>query len=294
LRYPTLAGRRSEGNAEGERERLQMSKTAWIVVIAIIVVALAALLYVLWRGIERRRRVAAMNPSERELYEAERQHEAAVARAEETLEKTEETWSGRVKKAEEAVSEAHSVGSRPLGSFGKIALFEDHIETPQGSQRFDLGRVEALVDNARGLADGREPALSRAGKEVLQELMSRGAGPDGMRAVYLLVETPIFVTVTEVREDDEAKARQFSHSINSAAAAVGSMAGEREQAVARAQAELDATVAARDAAVGAARNELASVKADTRRMDAARAGVRPSTPPTSNPGGPAAPAPPAS
>jgi hypothetical protein len=269
-----------------------MSKTAWIVVIAIIVVAVAALLIVVWRGVERRRRVAAMGPDEREMYDAERQHQAAVERAQETVERTQETWIPRVKKAEEAVSEAHGIGQRPLGSYGKVDLFEDHVETPQGSQRFGVGQVDALVDNASSLAAGREPALSRAGKEVLQELVARGAGAEGMRALYLLVETPIFVTVVEVKEGDEAKARQFSHSINSAAASVAAVAQEREQALARTQAELDATEAERDAALTAARNELALVKADTRRLDTARAQVRSPAPPTTSSQGPGTPSPP--
>jgi hypothetical protein len=229
-----------------------MSKTAWIVVIAIIVVAVAALLFFVWRGMERRRRMAAMGPDERELYEAQKQYEAALHLAQETLERAEETWSRRVKKAEEAVSEARRIGSRPLGSFQKLSLYEDHIETPEGAFRFENGPVEAVVDSARNLASARESALSRAGREVLQELVSRGSGPEGMRALYLLVETPIFVTVTEVKPDDEVKARQFLHGVNGAAGSVPSITQTREQAVAQAQADLDATEAERDASGDAA------------------------------------------
>jgi hypothetical protein len=269
-----------------------MSKTAWIVVIAIIVVAVAALLFFVWRGMERRRRMAAMGPDERELYEAQKQYEAALHLAQETLERAEETWSRRVKKAEEAVSEARRIGSRPLGSFQKLSLYEDHIETPEGAFRFENGPVEAVVDSARNLASARESALSRAGREVLQELVSRGSGPEGMRALYLLVETPIFVTVTEVKPDDEVKARQFLHGVNGAAGSVPSITQTREQAVAQAQADLDATEAERDAALAAARTEMAAVKADTRRVEAARAKVRPpGTPPLGSGAGPGAPPP---
>jgi hypothetical protein len=261
--------------------------SAWVIVIIVAAVVLVVLLLVAWRGIERRRRVAAMNPRERELYEAEKQHEAAVDLALKTLERTEETWSRRVKKAEDAVAEAHRVGSRPLGSFQKIDLFEDHIVTPEGAFRFENGPVEAVVDTARTLASAREASLSRAGKEVLESLASLGSGPEGMQALYLLVETPIFVTVTEVKADDEVKARQFLHSINSAASSVVSNAEAGRQAIAQAQADLDQTISERDAAVAAAQSELAVVKADTRRIDTARSKIQPPKP--SPPGGGAPP-----
>ena len=256
-----------------------MSNTAWIVLIAVIVVAAVALLFIVWRGIERRRRVAAMGPDEREFYEAQKQYETALEMAQKTLERAEETWSPRVKKAEEAVSEAHRIGSRPLGSFQDLSLYEDHIETPEGAFRFENGPVEAVVDSARNLSSAREAALSRAGKEVLQELVSRGSGPGGMQALYLLVETPIFVTVTEVKPDDEVKARQFLHGVNGAAGSAPSIVQTRDQAVAQAQADLDATRTERDAALDAARKEVAAVKADTRRVEAARAKIGPPTQP---------------
>ena len=195
-----------------------------------------------------------------------------------------------MKKAEEAVSEAHRIGSRPLGSFQKLSLYEDHIETPEGAFRFENGPVEAVVDSARNLSSARETALSRAGKEVLQELVSRGSGPEGMQAQYLLIETPIFVTVTEVKPDDEVKARQFLHGVNGAAGSVPSIMQAREQAVTQAQADLDATRAERDAALAAARKEAADVKGDIRRVEAARAKVQLPAPPP--PGaGPGAPPP---
>lgn len=142
-----------------------------------------------------------------------------------------------------------------------------------------------MADSARNLASARETALSRAGKEVLQELVSRGSGPEGMQALYLLVETPIFVAVAEVKPDDEVKARQFLHNVNSAAGSVVALRQYRKQAVAQAQADLDVTNAERDAALSAAQKEVAAVKADTRRVDAARIKVRP---PASPPPGPSA------
>ena len=248
--------------------------------IVLVVVALAALLVVVWRGIERRRRVAAMNPDERELYEAEKQHQTAVELARSTLERTEETWNNRVRKAEGALVEAHRVGSRPLGSFQKIELFEDHVMTPEGAFRFENGATEAVVDTARNLVSSREAALSRAGKEVFEELASRGGATEGMQALYLLVETPIFVTVAEVKSDDEAKARQFVHSISNAASSVAAAAEAGRRAVVQAQSDLDDATSDRDKTVGAARTELAAVMADTRRLDAARARAqRPGTPP---------------
>lgn len=53
-----------------------------------------------------------------------------------------------------------------------------------------------------------------------------------MQALYLLVETPIFVAVAEVKPDDEVKARQFLHNVNSAAGSVVALRQYRKQAVA--------------------------------------------------------------
>lgn len=247
-----------------------MSQTAVIaVVIAVVVIAAGVGAYV-WLLLRKRRAIAAMTPEEREFHEARKRYEEAVALAEKTVRTTTEAWTKPVQAAEDALADAHNIGSRPLGSFDKIRLFEDHIETPQGALRFENGVVEATVDTARNLAGSKAGVLSRAEEEVFQEVVSRSKGPEGAQMLYLLVETPIFVTLVDLAGDDEARARQFALSVNGAAGSVGKHQSIREQAVAHAQADLDRVRADRDAAVAAARTELEAVTADTRRLDAAR------------------------
>ena len=85
-----------------------------------------------------------------------------------------------------------------MGSLEKVDLFEDHLETLDGAFQLSGGPVSAIVETAEQLATTRQDVLSRAGKEVMRELMAQ-AGGEGSATHYLLIETPIFVTVRRLR-----------------------------------------------------------------------------------------------
>ncbi len=238
-----------------------------VIVIGVVVVAIVAALVAL--RIRKKRRIAAMGPEERELYEAERHYRGSVELAQRTLQTTEQSWEQRVKDAESSLKEARRVGYRPLGSIEKVDLFEDHLETPDGAFQLANGPVTAVVETAEQLAATRQDAISRAGKEVLRELMAQ-AGGEGASTQYLLIETPIFVTVRRLRDGDVVKARQFASSINNAAVSTGELARRREEATTAAQLQLDQAKADMEAAVQAAAEELERVKANTGRLETAR------------------------
>jgi len=268
-----------EDGVVGSRELLGgvMSQTAIIVLVVVGVVAVLAVAAYIWVVVGKRRRIAAMTPEEREFHEAKKQYDEAVALAEKTLKTTVEAWIQPVKTAESALADAHTIGTRSLGSYENIRLFEDHVETPQGAFRFENGSVEATVDTASNLAESKEGALSRADQPVFEELVSRSSRPEGALSQYLLIETPIFVTLVALGADDEADARQFSLSVNGAATSVAGHEASRELAVANAQADLDRVRADQEAAVASAQTELDAVRADTQRLDAARGAVEPTT-----------------
>lgn len=247
-----------------------MTQTQLIIVIVVAVVVIAVLVTLVVLRIRKMRRIAAMGPEERELYEAELHYRSSVELAQKTLETTEQTWAQRVKEAEESLKEARRIGYRPLGSLEKVELFEDHLETPEGAFQLANGPVTAVVDTAEQLAATHKEAVSRAGKEILRELMAQAGGGEGASTQYLLIETPIFVTVRRLRDGDVVKARQFASSINNAAISTTELTRRREEATAAARLQLDQVKADMETAVAAARQELERVEANTGRLDAAR------------------------
>jgi len=215
-----------------------------------------------------------MSPEERELFEAQKQYDDAVDKAERTLDITEQTWHKRVKAAEQALTEARSIGTRAIGAYRKVKIFEDHVETSSGTFRFENGRVEATVDTAPSLLASKQAALSRAGQEIMRRLTTSTEKPEQAKVPYLLIETPVFVDVTEGKADDESKLRQLALSMNNASGSMDRIAQQRAHAVAQAEESLEATRTEAERAVEAARHELEAVKASDSRLEAAKAALQ--------------------
>lgn len=250
-----------------------MSDTLVLVLVIVGAVIVIVLVAWLWVRVSTRRRVAAMGPQERELFEAQRQYEAAVEKAEKTLDIAEQTWMKRVKAAEQAVTEANSIGTRSIGSYRKVKVFEDHVETSSGAFSFENGPVEATVDTASSLMASKQAALSRAGQEVMRRLTDSTLKPEHAKTPYLLVETPVFVDVTEGKTDDDAKLRQFALSMNNASRSMDRIRGIRTETVASADEALTFTRAEAERTIAAAQQELDKVKSNNSRLDAAKAAL---------------------
>jgi len=246
-----------------------VTQTQLIILIVIAAVVVVAVVVLVALRLRKRRRIAAMSPEERELYEAERHYRSSVEMAQRTLDTTVQSWDQRIKEAEGSLKEARRIGYRPLGSLEKVDLFEDHLEAPEGAFQLANGPVTAVVETAGQLAATRQEIVSRAGKEVLRDLMTQ-AGGEGASTHYLLVETPIFVTLRRLRDSDVVQARQFASSINSAATSTADLTRRREEAVAAAQLTLDQIKADKSGAVQASQEELDRVKENTGRLEAAR------------------------
>ena len=246
---------------------MNLSQTAWIIIGIAAVIVIAVAVYISVR-VRRHRWVRAMKPEERELYEAQRQYDADVSRAEQTLRTTRETWDKREKQAEQALVDTQAIGYRPLGTYKKLKLFEDHLEAPEGSFVFGTGTLTATVETAQRLAAARPEAISRAEKEVFRDLMARAGEPEGAKTEYLVIETPTFVSLTSA--DDGAKVRQFSSTLAAAAEGRDALLAKRDEAAAAAQAELGATRRDKEAAVQAADAQLEAIRGNKARLDAAR------------------------
>jgi hypothetical protein len=180
-----------------------------------------------------------------------------------------------MKDASVALQRAEAHGRAPVATLpttaGKVFLYEDRIETSQGSSWLSPA-VNATVDTAGNLTVQRRATLAR---------MTTGAlllGPFGMiaggmlkkkarsddRELYLLIETPDFVGLFPCDPKRGAVVRQFAAQIRSAVLRQPQLEQERLAYVAAAQAALSAALAAEVGLqqVGAA-------------LDAARAALQP-------------------
>ena len=291
-----------------------------IIAVAILVVLLAAGGGYLYLRARRRkaRLLADMSPERREMLDAEREHELAVAAAEKELRQAERTYEAAVDQAGHALADAtkahelrvHAAEKRlaqaqklrassaGLGSYGNqglsVTVHEYSIKTNDGEAIFADGPVVASVDTAANLALLRAEAWARSDGPHRAESYDTGQ-------VCLMVEAPGFVSVVPVKAGDEAHARHLAADIGPAARAAGDLIAERDHEIAAAQVELDqartdrtnvksaehalTTTRADRSAVAEAHRALANVQADTKRIEAARAKLGLPAPKTENGGG---------
>lgn len=127
-------------------------------------------------------------------------------------------------------------------SGGKVVLYEDRIETPQGSSWLSPA-VNATVDTAGNLTVERRATLTRvaAGGLLLGPfgmlaggMLKKKAKDDG-RELYLLIETPDFVGLFPCDPKRGAAVRQFTARIRTAVLRQPQLEQERAALVAAAQ-----------------------------------------------------------
>ncbi len=225
-----------------------------IVLIVIAVVTVCALVGVLWLRHylreKERARVAAMGPEELELYQATKEHALKVLEAKKKLKSLTKDWDKTVRKAEKSLQEARAMGTKKLGSWGPLHLWESRIETKEGTAYFSSGAVTATV----------APATENGQQQAEQWSLVR-------------IEAPHFTSVVACQAKDVPKAGKFAQKVNEASNSWAASDQQARQAVAAATEQLVKAHSGRLEAVIRAQYELEDVRRDTARIDAAKAAV---------------------
>jgi hypothetical protein len=270
---------------------------AGVVFIILAVVAVVGL--VAWLVVRDRRekaRIAAMSPEERELHEATKAHVVAVKSAEGALKSTQKTCDREYSQAEGALRGAEKIGTRALSSYGTVRLFEDRVQTQDGTAYFSQGNVDATVDTAGNLAVTKRATFTRmaAGGLLLGPIGAVAAGMGApkkkmhdTRELYLMVETPTFGSVVQCQPDDGPKVRQFAMAISNACRSFPSLEQQRTNAIAEASARLADAQSRSAHAVQQAQLALQAATGDVGRISAAKAALGAAAPQLALPAGPA-------
>jgi len=194
---------------------------------------------------EEQERRTALKEAEQRLKEASREYENRVKTSQKAVDEAEKDHAQRIKQIEKRISAAQA--SKKLGSFAKVTLFEDRITTPDGTSSLS-NDVRADCDTAGNLEhSSRVTVFAFAFKKKKKH---------DSRELYLVVETPDFMSVQPVDPSNGPQARKFATQI----------ANQSKQAT--------ALIERRRAAVATARSELAGVRSDRSQIEEAAAQLR--------------------
>ena len=243
-----------------------------IVIVALAVFGVGGFLHYLY--MKKKREIAAMNPEEKELHDAEKEYAAMVKQAEKEHKATVKSLDKAVAIAQRAYQSAVDGVNRVLGKYGEVRLFEDRVETPDGVAGFEDGPVSVTVDTAGNIAVSKRITLTRlvAGGIIGGIIFPKKKVHDE-RELYLLVETPGFASMAACDPEHGAKVRQFAIQINNTYKNAPALKQEREQTIAQANATLEAARVSREQDATEADQRLEAIKQDIQRVDAARQAV---------------------
>lgn len=206
----------------------------------------------------------------KQLRDAERAHERAVAAAQAELSRRRKEQERRIAVSRKRYESIRTtLAPMEIARFGKTILYEDRIVTKQGEALLQRG-VTAIADTAAKIAIARPGAVARlAASGAVDGRAFRTVQGYDARRFYLLLEAPELVALLSCRKADEQNARDFAARVNVAALNARRIGREREDTLAEAQHELDAAESQQEAVV-AADNEVARLMADTEAIDLAR------------------------
>lgn len=151
-----------------------------------------------------------------ELQEARKDYDSTLKAAKKTLQESIKSWDKKIKEAEKDYEKAQFVGKGQLDRFGKIKLFEDHVETPDGTAYFENGEVKAEVEAAGNLEVAQRLTVSRMACCGCFSLAMPKRKEIDSRELFLTISAPGFGTLVQCNLPDSKKARQFAININSA------------------------------------------------------------------------------
>lgn len=219
-----------------------------------------------------------LTPAEIELRQAELELAERTKSGEKNLKWVTKTWDKSLKDAESKLQEAHSYGTRKVGGYGSVTLYEHVLTTPQGTINLEVESVTASVDTAGALLESRRSTLTRmATGGLLLGLpgliaggMAKKKETSDNRELYLLIESSSVAAIVPCKPDDGARVRQLAASINTASRGAGARAAQRSQLVAQWSQYVEDMRRQRLDAIARAEAEVEATRADTHRVDAAR------------------------
>jgi len=231
-----------------------------LVVTAIVLLASGTGFYLYRR---HQRMLAGMSLDQRELYDAEKEYNREVKKAERSLWTATKAYEARVMWAEAKLAGARKHGEKHLGSYrgvhgNEIKLWENRVRVPRTGTKEDWwSDVTKRFLREHYFRDG--PVEARVESHGADEL-------------YLVVEGDNLVGFVQCKPDDAPKARELAVKINNASRSIDTVLRAREEAIARATADLQAARENRSG-VEEATNRLEVAKASTQRLDSARKSV---------------------
>lgn len=124
-----------------------------------------------------------------------------------------------------------------LGRVGKVKVYEDRIETPEGVRRLDE-QVHAVVESAGVIAVTRRHTLTRFALIGVFSLFTPKATTHDNRELYLLVEHPQWASLTKLDANKGVAARKVCATLNLAARQASANRTARTQTVESANRQL--------------------------------------------------------
>jgi hypothetical protein len=229
----------------------------------------------------------AMTPAQVELRQAEMEHAQAVKAADKGLQSVTKTWDKALKDAESSLAAAQAFGTRHLGSYGGVALYEHAVVTPQGTINLEQEPASATVDTAGALVQTRRSTLTRMATGgillgpvgILAGGMMKKKGAADTRELYLVVESASVASMVQCRPDDGSRVRQFAMQINNTSRSAPARAPQRAESAAQWSQHVETVRQQRAAAIDAAQATCGSIRSDMRRIDEATRAVASQTAP---------------
>lgn len=153
---------------------------------------------------------AALKEAQRRLNEVEKVHERQVKDAHKGLKNAKHDHERLVKDATKTLENKRR--SNKLGSLAGVTLYDDQIVTPDGSSVLSPD-VRAAADTAGNLQVSGRVTVTRLATLGLFAFALKKKKTNDTRELYLVVETPEFMTVRSVDPKLGNAARQFAAQI---------------------------------------------------------------------------------
>jgi hypothetical protein len=195
-----------------------------------------------------------LSADERAEREADKEHAAQVKAAERAAENARKEYATAVATAENELATAQR--PRQLAQIGwlSLILYDDRIATPDGTSMLSPA-VAASVETSGTLS--RRITATRLVTLGVFALAAKKKRDD--RELYVVIDTPSFTSVKQLKADKGPQARQFAAKVNTQAKQATGAIRAREQRVAEAQAALEHVKVDRRPALDAAERGLASL-----------------------------------
>ncbi|MDO8736591.1 MAG: hypothetical protein Q7K29_05845 [Thermoleophilia bacterium] len=163
------------------------------------------------------------------LIEAEKTYQSSVKEAKKVFKETNKVWAKKLKEAEKSLNNA--LRNESIDRFGKIKLFEDRIESPEGTAFFTNGEVKAEVEAEGNLSISQRPTVTRWACCGCFSLAMPKKTTHDSRQLFLTITAPGVGLLVKSKLPDSKKIRQFAVNVNSAYQSAEVKKKSREDAV---------------------------------------------------------------